>query len=407
MIYCSKCLYHSKHPLGLTFNHNSVCSGCVIHEEKIKLNWGEKEKELKSLFDDYRNSSGKNWDCIIPISGSRDSYFIVDKVKNQYKMNPLLVTYNKHFNTHTGNRNIAHLKRIFDCDSITLTVDPSIVKELTRYLFNQIGSVYWHCISGDLVFSVRIAVNFKIPLIIWGAHQGIEQVGMFSHNDMAEMNTRYRLEHDFMGIEIKDLIGKSKILTKENLYPFIYPNDQEISSAGIRGIFLSNYMPWDTKKQHEEMIKRYDYKTLNENRTIDYYNNSDSMIYTHIHDFIKYIKYGYTIATDHLVREIRWGRISKKDASDLQKFYFSQRPKHLNNFLDWLGIKEDDFFKILDKFINKDIFGSNIDSKSLFYGLEIPNSKQNKLNQIKFKKNHFQKENNDYSLLEKGYSQIE
>ena len=171
MKYCLECLYPVSHPLGITIDDIGVCSGCIIHREKFEIDWKMKEEELKELLNQYKNSSNNNWDCIIPVSGGRDSHYIVDQIKNKYGLNPLLVTYNKHYNSQTGNRNIAYLKTIFDCDHLMFTVNPEIVKKLTGYTFKTFGSIYWHCIAGEMNFPVRIAVNFKIPLIIWGVHQ--------------------------------------------------------------------------------------------------------------------------------------------------------------------------------------------------------------------------------------------
>ena len=97
--------------------------------------------------------------------------------------------------------------------------------------------MYWHCLAGEVVYPVRIAVNFKIPLIVWGVHQGIDQVGMFSHNDMVEMNRRYRIEHDLMGIEAESLIDKNKHFNKKNLYPYIYPHDNELEKLALGEFF--------------------------------------------------------------------------------------------------------------------------------------------------------------------------
>jgi len=406
MKYCTKCLYNSEHPLGIVFDVDGTCSGCTIHKEKFIINWAKKKNELELLLNGYRNKSDNNWDCIIPISGSRDSFYIVDKIKNNFKMNPLLVTYNKHYNSHTGNRNIAYLKSVFDCDCITLTVNPDVIKNITRFTLKNFGSIYWHSIVGEMVFPVRIAVNFKVPLIIWGVHQGIDQVGMFSHEDMVEMNMRYRIEHDFMGFEAKDFISKSNNLTEENLSPFKYPSDEKISAVGVRGIFLSNYMPWDTKIQHESMIKKYGYKTSYEPRTIDCYNNIDSMVYTDIHDFIKYIKHGYTTATDHLTREIRWGRISRENALELQSIYFNQMPRYFDIFFDWLKITEDDFFIILDKYINNKFFKSKVSSKQIYNQMINCDLSQDQNDFIKFISNDLDKTDTHFSLIEKGYEDI-
>lgn len=125
---CKECFYTSNHPLGITFK-DGVCSGCQVHKEKYEIDWSGRAQELTCIFDSYRSSS--TYDCIIPVTGAGDSFFIVYQVKKVFGMNPLLVTYNNHFNTAVGIRNLAKLKEIFDCDLFTMTVDPNIVKKIT------------------------------------------------------------------------------------------------------------------------------------------------------------------------------------------------------------------------------------------------------------------------------------
>jgi len=198
---CTRCLYTALHPLHLTFDEEGICSGCRVHEEKDRLDWAERGKKLATILEAYRSTSSRNYDCIVPVSGARDSHFIVHTVKRVYGMNPLLVTYNKHYNTDLGIRNLANLRRTFDCDIMTLTVSPDTVKKITRGTLRRLGSLYWHCLAGQTVWPVSMAVKLKIPLIVWGAHQGLDQVGMFSHLDEVEMTRKYRKEHDLMGLE--------------------------------------------------------------------------------------------------------------------------------------------------------------------------------------------------------------
>jgi N-acetyl sugar amidotransferase len=292
MIYCSRCLYNEHHPLNIVFDDEGVCSGCKVHEEKYEIDWAVKAKKLAAIFSSYRNTSGNNYDCIVPVCGARDSHFIVHTVKNVYGMNPLLVTYNKHFNTDVGIRNLANLRTQFNCDIITLTINPDTVKKITRATMRRMGSMYWHCIAGQTVFPVQIAVKFKIPLIVWGVHQGNDQVGMFSHHDEVEMTRKYRKEHDLMGYEAEDLISDFDGITENDIVQFKYPDNIEIERVGVRGIYLNNYMHWDSKLQHEEMIKNYGYETALQTRTFDTYNDVDCFNYSDVHDYIKYMKYG-------------------------------------------------------------------------------------------------------------------
>lgn len=347
------------HPLYLTFDDEGICSGCRVHEEKDTIDWVKKEGELKSLLKQYRCKNGKNYDCIVPVGGARDSYFIVHLIKNKFKMNPLLVNYNKHYNTDIGVRNLANLRSKFNCDIFTKTVSPDTVKRITKQTLQLLGSVYWHCIAGETVFPIQTAVHHKIPLIIWGAHQGIDQVGMFSHFDQVEMTRKYRKEHDLMGYEAENLTGEMENLTTDHLKPFYYPEDYYIQKIGVRGIYLNNYIRWDTRTQHEKMIKLYKYETNNLTRTFDSYNDVDSFVYMDLHDLIKDFKYGYTKVLDHACREIRLGHITRNNAIKLVKHYHSKKPKYIKMFLDWLEIDKTALDFILDEIRNPEIWERN------------------------------------------------
>jgi N-acetyl sugar amidotransferase len=359
MKYCKRCLYPENHPLNIVFDEHGICSGCRVHEEKDTINWLPKEEKLRSILNQYKNTSGSNYDCIIPVSGARDSYFIVHTIKNVYGMNPLLVTYNKHYNTPEGVRNLAKLRIEFDCDIMTLTVSPETVKNITRATLRKFGSIYWHCLAGQTVFPVQMAVKFKIPLIIWGAHQGIDQVGMFSHLDEVEMTRKYRKEHDLMGYEAEDLIDEFDYINFEDVVQYIYPDDKEIERVGVRGIYLNNFIRWDSKFQHESMIKNYNYETKELNRTFDTYNDIDCYNYSDVHDYIKFIKHGYGKVFDHATREIRLKRLTRDQGISLVKQYGFRQPQNLNLFLNWLGISENSFHYIINQHRNKKLWKLN------------------------------------------------
>lgn len=351
--FCKKCLYSEYHPLGIEFNNNGLCSGCIIHEEKNVLDWNFRINKLKKIISKYK-SKKNNYDCIIPITGSGDSYFIVHVVKNILKMKPLLVNYNKYFNSGLGIKNLANLRIKFNLDIHFKNVNFETVKKITRTTLKDFGSIYWHCIAGHTVFPVQMARDFKIPLIFWGANQGLEQVGMFSHIHEVEMTRRYRKEHDLMGYEAEDLLNSNNELNEDDLYNYLYPNFREINKIGIRGIYLGNYIRWDVKKQHEKMIKLYKYRTCNFSRTIDKYDHTDCAVYMFLHDKLKLYKHGYSKITDQLCREIRFKRISRNRAISLVKKYENKDDKKVNNFFcNWLGIEKDSLDFVLKNHINQ------------------------------------------------------
>lgn len=345
---CSRCLYPATHPLHIVFDKQGVCSGCRVHEEKDTLDWEERFERLRRIVAPYRSASGLFHDCVVPVSGADDSFFVVDVVKNRLKLNPLLVAYNRHYNTPAGIANLAWLRTVFDCDFLQMNVSPASVKAVTRATLRLRGSMYWHCLAGGTAFPVQTAVRFKIPLVIWGAHQGLEQVGMFSHTDEVEMSRKYRQEHDLMGLEAEDLLRAAPELAERDVTPFAYPNEHELSRVGVRGIYLGNFIRWDVKTQHEDMIARHGYLPMAQKRTFDSYSHADSFHYGGVHDLIKFMKHGYSKVVDHACREIRFGRMTRRQGLEAAARYQAVEPGDLPMFLEWIGMSRESFFECVD-----------------------------------------------------------
>jgi N-acetyl sugar amidotransferase len=335
---CVRCLYSVLHPLGLVLDDEGVCSGCRIHEEKDTLDWDVRWNTLQDLVAPYKVESGRTYDCIVPVTGGNDSHFIVHTVKNRLGLNPLLVTYNKYFNTPLGIRNLANLRIKFNCDIVIQNVNPRAVRNVTRTTLRELGSMYWPCLAGQTVFPVQTAVRYKVPLIIWGAHQGLEQVGMFSHEHAVEMTRRYRKDHDLMGKEADDLLNIFDTLSEDDIWQYRYPDDADLQAVGVRGIYLGNYVRWDPKAQHEDMVRLHGYKGATFGRTFDTFDHVDCHNFMDVHDHIKYLKQGYSKVTDHASREIRHGRLTRDQALALVRHHETQPLAHLDKFCGWLGV---------------------------------------------------------------------
>ncbi|MGQ3039890.1 MAG: N-acetyl sugar amidotransferase [Brevundimonas sp.] len=346
---CRRCLYTTRHALGLTLDEDQVCSGCRIHEEKDRLDWAARWDRLLEIVNPYRSTSGTTYDCIVPVTGANDSHFIVHLVKERLGLNPLLVVYNKYFNTDLGIRNLANLRIKFDCDILFQNVNPLSVKHVTRTTMRKFGSLYWPILAGHTVFPVQTAVRYKVPLIVWGAHQGLEQVGMFSHEHEVEMSRRYRKDHDLMGHEGEDLLSIFDTLTEEHVWQYRYPDDADLNAVGVRGIYLGNYVRWDPKAQHEQMVKTHGYLGCRFARTFDTYDHVDCFNFMGLHDELKLVKHGYSKVTDHASREIRHGRLTREEARRLVAAHESRPAEHRNLFLEWLGLEPDAYNFIINE----------------------------------------------------------
>ena len=363
MIYCKRCLYPSNHPYGMVFE-GGVCMGCRIHEEKDSINWENRFQILQSLVNTNVKNVGRNgFDCIVPVTGGGDSYFIVHIVKNILGMNPLLVNYNSHFNTKVGIRNLANLATVFDCDVVTSTLSPELLKRLTRHTIKKYGSMYWQALAGFLTFPVQVSVKYRIPLIIWGVQPWSEQTGMFSHLDEVEMTERCRKEHGLMGISAENLIDYEAEITRADVQPFIYPFDNEIEAIGVRGLYLGNYIRWDAKKQHELMIDMYGYESAKQQRTFNTYEDVHCFHSAGLHDYIKYLKYGYSKVTDHASREIRLKRMTREEGIALTQCYQNNFPQDLPMFLDWCEITEEALLSSIWNRRDQNIWRQNVNGE--------------------------------------------
>ena len=328
--YCKRCLNPSNHPLGIVFDKNGICGGCLVHDEKYEIDWGKKIQTLGNFFNSKKNKN-KYYDCIIPVVGNGDDFFVTHVAKNILKLNPLLVSYNTGFNTKIGIRNLARLISKLDCDHFQITSNPNVIKKVSLKTFKKIGDFYWHILAGNQAFPVQVAVKMNIPVILWGVNGWLDQVGKFSHNHEAEMTRKIWEEFSLRNLVTKKIIDKN--IDQKDIAPFIYPSLDEIKKIGVRGIYLGNYVLWDAKKQTEQMIKKYGYETLEQQRTHNTYESIYCKNNAGVHDYIKFLKFGYGKVTDHINRDIRFGRISREDAKLIVSKYERVIPKDLNYFL--------------------------------------------------------------------------
>lgn len=352
---CKRCLYMDTHPLGLVLDDEGICSGCRIHEEKDRLNWDARWARLEQLVAPYRNADSV-YDCVVPVSGGADSHFILDIVVNRLKLKPLAVCYNRYFNTPEGIANLANLRMQFDVDFQLKNVNPEVVKKITRTSLSRFGSMYWPVLAGQTVFPVQTAVMMQIPLIIWGAHQGLEQVGMYSHEHEVEMTRRYRKDHDLFGIEPLEMNGPFDGLTDEDLLNYRYPKFSDIEVLGLRGVYLGNFVRWDPVAQHQLMVEKFGYRGRELGRTFDIYDHADCYAYSGIHDILKLFKHGYGKVRDQACREIRHGRLTREQAAQLVSWYEAREPQDIDLFADWLGVPMESLRYVLNRHRNPAIW---------------------------------------------------
>ena len=352
--YCIKCTYPSSSAVPLEFNSKGICSGCNTNDEKNKINWERRKLLFENLIEDYR-SKNNYYDCIIPVSGGKDSYRQIHKVK-EYGLNPLLVTYHANNYSKTGMKNLINMREVFNVDHLFFTPNINLLKKMNRVCQRLMGDMNWHGHAGIFTYPIRVAVEKKVPLMIWGEHGFMDLGGMHSYKDLVEFTFRYRHEHCLRGFEWFDIIEASKRFNDEifenEMIQWKYPNDNEIEKVGVRGIYISNFFKWDANEHGPLMIKKYGFKESETpfERTYRKMSNLDDIHENGIHDYMKWIKFGYGRATDHTSKDIRSNIMTRKSAINHVLKRDPIKSIDLNRWLEYVGWDENYFDMIADSF---------------------------------------------------------
>jgi N-acetyl sugar amidotransferase len=364
MKYCKKCLFPDTKP-ELEFDEKGVCSACKNAELKDQIDWNSRRKELKQIFEKFR-SKNNGYDCIIPVSGGKDSHFQAHIVKNEFGLRPLLVSFHPRDFTELGRKNIENLKNLgFDC--IEFTANPILYKKLAKFGFEELGDCAWPEHIGIFTVPVQIAVAFKIPLIVWGENPQMEYGGSASVSTTQYLDREWNEKHGgyFLDkIKPKDMVKYG--ISLADLKPYLYPNDNEIHQVGITGIFLGYYFKWDARKQLE-VVKKLGFSILDapNEGTYTNYENLDTK-YVALHDYFKFLKFGFGRATDHASIDIRNKRLSREEGLNNVKKYEGKIPtKYLDEFFNEFELSKEEFLQICEKFTNKEIFKTDKNSNLL------------------------------------------
>ena len=350
--YCKKCVLPSSSAIPVEFNEDGICSACNTSAQIEEIDWDRRLKQFTKLLKSYKDDNGENYDCLIPVSGGKDSYFQVHIIKNILGLNPLLVTYNANNWMEEGYENLHNMRDAFGCDHIFFTPSISLLKRLNKLCFKKMGDMNWHAHCGIQTYPYIVAVQYNIPLIIDGEHGFMDMGGMHSYSDYVELTKRFRLEHVQRGYDWHDMLGDENItIKKQEMISYMFPSDAEIKRVGVRGVYLGNYVKW-SGNHNADIAKKYGWKEAKEefDRTYRRISNLDDMHENGIHDYMKYIKFGYGRATDHVCKDIREGKMTREEGIEIVRKMDGVKPNDLYRWLDYVDMTEKEFDSIADSF---------------------------------------------------------
>jgi N-acetyl sugar amidotransferase len=340
---------------GITFNEEGVCSACQCYENRKNINWETRWEEFKVLCDRYRGMNGPNgYDCMIAVSGGKDSHFQTYIMKVVMGMNPLLVTVEDNFEmTEAGKHNLKNISEAFGCDVISMKPNIKAQKAIMKYTFSKYGKPTYFIDRYIYTYPLHMALKFNTPLLVYGENVGYEYGGAgavetYSARDQIYNGVGY-------GIPTEELIREG--VTMKDLNFFEPPTKDEIAS--LDPIYMSYFLEWNSFKNYE-IAKRYGFHDLTHEwrRThhVEQMDQIDSRAYL-VHSWMKYPKFGHASATDYAARMIRYGMITREEAIKMVKEHdHALDPLCVRDFCDFLGYSEKDFWDIVDKQYNRELF---------------------------------------------------
>ncbi|OGF14616.1 flagellin modification protein, PseA [Candidatus Falkowbacteria bacterium RIFCSPLOWO2_02_FULL_45_15] len=359
--YCAKCVMPNTKP-DLYFDEQGVCDACRSAESKREgIDWGVRKKEFEEIIEKYKSKSNAGYDCLIPVSGGKDSTYQVHVMKDVYGFKPLCVCFEPTIPTELGRKNLDNLSKM-GADVILFKKNHRVYKKMVIESLQRVGDNEWPNHVGIFTVPVHFAVKFNIPLIVWAENSELEFGGPEEAKKSKVLNRRWLEEFGgLLGNRVEDMLMQG--ITKRDLEMYFYPTDADLERVGVTGLFLGYFFKWRIREQLA-VVQKLGFSVKEDGPMETTYTNFENLdCYSmSIHDYLKWVKYGFGRATDHACSDIRNGVITREEGVRLVRKYDGKIPSiALQKFLEYTGMDKKEFLSIVDKFANPIIFERNKD----------------------------------------------
>lgn len=356
--YCKRCLNVNTRP-NIKFTEDGVCPPCKFNESNHKADPEIVEEKLNEykLFAKQHNKSG--YDCIIGVSGGKDSTRQALYVKEKFGLKPLLVSMNypPEQISLNGVNNLSNLIKMgFDC--INISCSPQIWKKAMRHAFIHFGN--WAKATEYALFASvpRIAVAYQIPLIFWGENAAavLGDMGVLG-KDLSDGN-RLKYSNTLQGGNLDWLLNLG--IEKKQILQYIYPSDEEMDKASIHIVFLDYFMNEFSLRSNGNFSLLRGLHSKKPNPLVNPDLTGTSMVdedFININMMLRYLKFGFGRTSDLMNEEIRYGRITRREAAEIVSKYDGNFDEDiLRKFCDYIQISISEFWEIADRYVKKDLF---------------------------------------------------
>jgi len=335
------------------FDERGWCNGCQWMEEKKTINWQARQDELKQLLKKFRRKD--SFDCIVPASGGKDGSYVVYALKNNYNMNPLVVTVRPSLELELGKQNLDNFVQS-GVNHIHITPNTDIMRQLNKLGFIEKGFPYYGWLIAISTAVIRAAMNFNIPLIFYGEEGDVEYGGSTELKDTSMFSIEY-MKRVYLERDHDKIIGMVDA-NPADLYFFNFPTEYELKDKKLYLTHLGYFEQWDSYRNY---LVAKEHFGLQENEdanmgTFTNYAQNDQALYA-LHTYLMYLKFGFGRATQDAGIEIRRGSMTREQALSLVPIYDNQYPESfIELYLDYYEMTIEEFDAVLNKYANKELF---------------------------------------------------
>ena len=294
---------------------------------------------------------------LFAVSGGKDSHFQVWMLKEVMHMNPILFSVEDNFPmTQAGIHNLKNISEEFGCTIISCKPNIKVQKTLMRKFFEKYGKPTWYVDRLIYTFPLHMAAKFNTPMLCYGENVSFEYGGNADKETYSAMG---QIENGVaVGMPMEELLGDG--VTEKDLSLTLAPSAEE--RAKLDPFYMSYFVPWNSYKNYQ-IAKAHGFHDLTHewDRThhAENFDQIDSRAYL-VHSWLKYPKFGHAAATDYTARYIRYGMMTREEAIPIIKERDGKLdPLCVRDFCEFCGYTETEFWAILDKFYNRDLFEKN------------------------------------------------
>lgn len=353
MRYCKKCVMPDTRP-GIKFNEEGVCSACQSYEKRKQINWEKRQEEFEEICEKYRGMNSNGYDCAIAVSGGKDSHYQVYLMKEVMRMNPILFSVEDNFKmTEAGKHNLQNISEEFGCNIISLKPDRKAQKKIMRYTFETYGKPTWYIDRLIYTFPLTMALRFNTPLLVYGENISYEYGGSDdeeTYSAIGQLNNGVASDIDEEELYRIGIDQKALSMLRA-------PGEEEMKK--LDPIYISYFKPWNSVRNYEFAKSRGFHDLQHEwdrSHHIENFDQVDSPAYL-VHPWMKYPKFGHASATDYASRYVRYGIMTREEAVEAVRLHDGNLDsKCIRDFTEFLGYSESEFWTIIDKFYNRDLF---------------------------------------------------